>query len=92
MKKNGTFILNTNNKPLFELVNKIKYKSKNITKIKSDEFYNYVNDNDYLRGTHNQINGSIAISITRHLDVPIEQIKFAIEYFKGLRLSFSFNF
>ena len=84
LKESGTFILDVNNKLLNETLKKEKYKSTNIIKIKNDEFYDYVNDNDYLRGTHNQINGSIAISIAKHLDITKEQIKFAIEHFKGL--------
>ena len=84
LKENGTFILDVNNKLLNKFVNKEKYKSINITKIRNDEFDNYINDNHYLRGPHNQINGSIAISIAKHLNITDKQIKFAIEHFKGL--------
>ena len=84
LKDNGTFILDADNKLLNEVIEKEKFKSINIIRIKKDKFLNYVNDNDYLLGPHNQVNGSIAISIARHLNITNEQIKFSIKYFKGL--------
>lgn len=84
LKENGIFILDVNNRLLNESLKQEKFKSINIAKIKSEEFHNYVNDNDYFRGTHNQINGSIAVSIAKYLNLTKEQIKLAIEHFKGL--------
>ena len=66
------------------MVNKKKFKSKNIIKITKDKTYNYVNDNDYLQGAHNASNCSLAVSIAKHLNITLEKIKFAIENFKGL--------
>ena len=65
-------------------MNQRKYKYINVIKIKNNEFLNYINDNDYLRGSHNQVNGSIAISMARYLNVTNEKIKIAIKNFKGL--------
>ncbi len=84
LKENGTFISNVNNKLVNKYLNKQKYKSINVIKIKNYLFNGYVNDNDYLRGSHNQDNGAIAISIARILNVTNAQIKCAIENFKGL--------
>ena len=84
LKTNGTFILNTNNKLLNDEVNNKVFKSKNIIKIKNNKVENYINDNDYLKGSHNKINGSIAISIAKYLNITNEQIKNAIKDFKGL--------
>jgi UDP-N-acetylmuramoylalanine--D-glutamate ligase len=84
LKTNGTFILNTNNKLLNEEVNNKVFQSKNIIKIKNNEVENYINDNDYLRGSHNKINGSIAISIAKYLNITNVKIKNAIKDFKGL--------
>ena len=84
LKENGTFILDADNKLLNEMVNKKKFKSKNIIKITKDKTYNYVNDNDYLQGAHNASNCSLAVSIAKHLNITLEKIKFAIENFKGL--------
>ena len=84
LKKNGAFILDSNNKLINKTVNKKKYKCIDIIKIKKNKTYNYVNDNDYLQGAHNLSNGSIAVSIAKHLNISIEKIKFAVENFKGL--------
>ena len=69
LKENGTFILDADNKLLNEMVNKKKFKSKNIIKITKDKTYNYVNDNDYLQGAHNASNCSLAVSIAKHLNI-----------------------
>ncbi len=84
LKKNGVFVLNVKNVLLNDILNKRKYQSLNIIKIKDDEFLSYVNDNDYLIGSHNRVNGSIAISIARYLNITNEKIKLAIRHFRGL--------
>ena len=84
LKENGTFILDTDNKLLNEIVSNKKFKSKNIIKITKDKSFNFVNDNDYLQGCHNVSNCSIAVSIAKHLNITLEKIKLAIENFKGL--------
>jgi len=84
LKRNGTCILNVNNKLLSEIINDKIFKSINIIKIKNSKVNNYINDNDYLKGFHNKINGSIAISIAKYLKITDEQIKHAIKHFKGL--------
>ena len=84
LRENGTFILNQKNKLLNDVIKEKKYKYLNINKISDNGLHNYVNDNDYLKGLHNQINGSIAISIATHLNITDEQIKIAIQNFKGL--------
>ena len=84
LKENGAFIFDSNNKLLNGMVSKKKYNHINIIKIKKDETYDYVNDNDYLQGIHNLSNGSIAVSIAKHLNISLEKIKFAVKNFKGL--------
>ncbi len=84
LKRNGTFILNVNNNHLNEIINDKILKNLNIIKIKDNTVGNYINDNDYLKGSHNKINGSIAISIAKYLKITDEKIKYAVKYFKGL--------
>ena len=84
LKENGTFFLDAHNKLLNEIVTEKNFKSINIIKIKKDKNYNYVNDNDYLQGAHNELNSSIAISIAKHLNINLKKISFAINNFKGL--------
>ena len=84
LKENGTFILDADNKLLNETVTEKNFKSINIIKIKTNETYNYVNDNDYLQGAHNASNSSIAISIAKHLNINPKKISLAINNFKGL--------
>ena len=64
-------------------MNQRKYKCINVIKIKNNEFLNYINDNDYLRGSHNQVNGSIAISMARYLNINNEKIKILLKILKG---------
>ena len=84
LKENGTFFLDAHNKLLNEIVTEKNFNSINIIKIKKDKTYNYVNDNDYLQGAHNELNSSIAISIANHLNINLKKISFAINNFKGL--------
>ena len=84
LKENGTFFLDAHNKLLNEIVTEKNFNSINIIKIKKDKNYNYVNDNDYLQGAHNELNSSIAISIAKHLNINLKKISFAINNFKGL--------
>jgi len=84
LKENGTFILDADNKLLNETINEKNFKSINIIKVKKNETYNYVNDNDYLQGVHNAFNSSIAVSIAKHLNIKAEKISLAINNFKGL--------
>ena len=84
LKSNGTFILNVNDKFLSGIIDSKIFKSINIIKVKNNEVGNYINNNDYLQGSHNNINGSIVISISKHLNITDEQIKYAIKHFKGL--------
>ncbi len=84
LKENGTFILDADNKLLNETVTEKNFKSINIIKIKKNETYNYVNDNDYLQGAHNVSNSSIAVSIAKYLNINPKKISLAINNFKGL--------
>ena len=84
LKGNGTFILNADNKHLNEILSEKKFKNKNIIKVNQNETFNFVNDNDYLRGAHNASNGSIAVSIAKHLNVNLKEMSLAIKNFKGL--------
>ena len=84
LKPDGTFILDINDKLLSNIINKEKYKSIKLIQIKCNKFKNYVNDNDYLKGNHNLMNASIAISLAKDLKISTKEIKFAIQYFKGL--------
>ncbi len=84
LKENGTFILDAENKLLNKIVTEKNFKSINVIKIKKNETYNYVNDNDYLQGAHNASNSTIAASIAEHLNINPEKISLAINNFKGL--------
>ncbi len=84
LKQNGSFILDLNNKALNKIINDETFKSVDFIKIKSDQFSNFINDNDYLKGKHNLINTSIAISMAKNLDITNDQIKSSIKNFKGL--------
>ena len=84
LRSNGAFFFNINSKLLDKTINNEKYDQINIIKIKSDEFLNCINDNVYLRGLHNQVNGSIATSMARYLNISNEKIKIAINHFRGL--------
>ena len=84
LKENGTFFLDADNKLLNQKVTKKNFKSINIIKIKKEETYDYINDNDYLQGAHNASNSAIAVSIAKHLKINFEKIRLAINNFKGL--------
>ncbi len=84
LKENGTFILDTNNNLLNKTVTEKKFRYINVIKIKKNQTYSFVNDNDYLLGAHNASNCSIAVSIAKHLNISHKKISLAINNFRGL--------
>ncbi len=84
LKKNGVFIFDKNNKFLDNVVISKKYKSLKIVRIHKKEAKNFINDNNYLKGTHNAVNASIAITIAKKLNIDNNKINLAIKHFKGL--------
>ena len=84
LNKNGIFVFENNNKLINQCLNYKKYNPANLMKVNSSEFESYVNDNNYLKGPHNLINASIAVSIARKLNINDKYIKLAIKSFKGL--------
>ena len=81
---NGIFVFNKNDQFLKKIVksqNSISSKSFEVDKNFSKSF---VNDNNYLKGNHNSINASIAITLAKKLNINDSQIKLAIKTFKGL--------
>ncbi len=84
LKKNGVFVFDKNNNFLNEIINKKNYNSLNLKRIKKDEAKDFINNNYYLKGNHNAINASIAISIAKKLNINDNNIEMAIKSFGGL--------
>ena len=84
LKTNGIFIYDKSNKILNKIINSNKYKSLKFSSVNEKEAKNFINDNNYLKGTHNAINASIAISIAKKLNVNDNKIELAIKRFEGL--------
>ena len=84
LKRNGIFIYDKSNKLLNEIIDANKYNSLKFSSVNEKEAKDFINDNNYLKGTHNAINASIAISIAKKLNIKDNKIELAIKRFEGL--------
>ena len=84
LKKNGIFIFDKNDNSLNEIINTKMYNSLKFLRIHNTQTKDIVNDNHYLKGNHNLINTSIAVSIAKKLNINDNNIELAIRSFKGL--------
>ena len=84
LKRNGIFIYDKDNKLLNKIIDANKYNSLKFSGVKKKEAKDFINDNNYLKGTHNAINASIAISIAKKLNINDNKIELAIKRFEGL--------
>ena len=84
LKKNGIFIYDKSNKLLNKVIDTNKYSSLKFSSVNEKEAKDFINDNNYLKGTHNAINASIAISIAKKLNINDNKIELAIKRFEGL--------
>ena len=84
LKRNGIFIYDKSNKLLNKIIDANKYNSLNFSSVNEKEAKDFINDNNYLKGTHNAINASIAISIAKKLNINDNKIELAIKRFEGL--------
>ncbi|MDC3088868.1 UDP-N-acetylmuramoyl-L-alanine--D-glutamate ligase [Alphaproteobacteria bacterium] len=84
LKRNGIFIYDKSNKLLNKIIDAHKYNSLKFSSVNEKEAKDFINDNNYLKGTHNTINASIAISIAKKLNINDIKIKLAIKRFEGL--------
>ncbi len=84
LKRNGIFIYDKSNKILNKIIDANKYHSLKFSGVNEKEAKDFINDNNYLKGTHNAINASIAISIAKKLNINDNKIELAIKRFEGL--------
>ena len=84
LKRNGIFIYDKSNKFLNKIIDANKYNSLKFSSVNEKEAKDFINDNNYLKGTHNAINASIAISIAKKLNINDNKIELAIKRFEGL--------
>ena len=84
LKKNGIFIYDKSNELLNKVIDINKYSSLKFSSVHEKEAKDFINDNNYLKGTHNAINASIAISIAKKLNINDNKIELAIKRFEGL--------
>jgi UDP-N-acetylmuramoylalanine--D-glutamate ligase len=84
LKRNGIFIYDKSNKLLNKIIDTNKYNSLKFSSVNEKEAKDFINDNNYLKGTHNAINASIAISIAKKLNINDNKIELAIKRFEGL--------
>ena len=84
LKRNGIFIYDKSNKLLNKIIDANKYNSLKFLSVNGKEAKDFINDNNYLKGNHNAINASIAISIAKKLNINDNKIELAIKRFEGL--------
>ena len=84
LKRNGIFIYDKSNKLLNKIIDANRYNSLEFLSVNEKEAKDFINDNNYLKGTHNAINASIAISIAKKLNINDNKIELAIKRFEGL--------
>ena len=84
LKTNGIFIYDKSNKLLNKIIDANKYNSLKFLSVNEKEAKDFINDNNYLKGTHNAVNASIAISIAKKLNINDNKIELAIKRFEGL--------
>ena len=81
---NGVFVFNKNDEFLKEIIQSQKNTSIKLLEADESSVDEFINDNNFLKGSHNSINTSIAITIAKKLNIQESQIKSAIESFVGL--------
>ncbi|MAI75472.1 MAG: UDP-N-acetylmuramoyl-L-alanine--D-glutamate ligase [SAR116 cluster bacterium] len=81
---NGVLVFNKSDEFLKEIIQSQKNTSIKLLEADESSVDEFINDNNYLKGTHNSINTSIAITIAKRLNIQESQIKSAIESFVGL--------
>ena len=81
---NGVLVFNKSDEFLKEIIQSQKNTSIKLLEADESSIDEFINDNNYLKGTHNSINTSIAITIAKRLNIQESQIKSAIESFVGL--------
>ena len=81
---NGVFVFNKNDEFLKEIIQSQKNTSIKLLEADESSVDEFINDNNFLKGPHNSINTSIAITIAKKLNIQESQIKSAIESFVGL--------
>ena len=81
---NGVLVFNKSDEFLKEIIQSQKNTSIKLLEADKSSVDEFINDNNYLKGTHNSINTSIAITIAKKLNIQESQIKPAIESFVGL--------
>ena len=81
---NGVLVFNLNDKFLKEIILSQKNTSIKLLEVDRSSGNKFINDNNYLKGRHNSINTSIAITIAKKLNIQESTIKSAIESFVGL--------
>ena len=81
---NGVLVFNKSDEFLKEIIQSQKNPSIKLLEADESSVDEFINDNNYLKGTHNSINTSIAITIAKRLNIQESQIKSAIESFVGL--------
>ena len=81
---NGVLVFNKSDEFLKEIIQSQKNTSIKLLEADKSSVDEFINDNNYLKGKHNSINTSIAITIAKKLNIQESQIKSAIESFVGL--------
>ena len=81
---NGVLVFNKNDKFLKEIIQSQKNTSIKLVEVDKSSGNEFINDNNYLKGNHNSINTSIAITIAKKLNIQESTIKSAIDSFVGL--------
>ncbi len=84
LKRNGIFIYDKSNTLLNKIIDANKYNTLKFSSVNEKEAKDFINDNNYLKGPHNAINASIAISIAKKLNINDNEIELAIKRFEGL--------
>ena len=81
---NGILVVNKNDEFLKKIIQYQKNTSIKLLEADKSSVDEFINDNNYLKGNHNSINASIAVTIAKKLNIQEFQIKLAIESFVGL--------
>ena len=84
LNDNGVIVFDENNTTLNKLFDIKKYKKIKFEKIKALNCKNIANHNIFLKGKHNCINASIAMSLAKNLKVNKDLIQLAINSYNGL--------
>ena len=93
LEKKGILFISENNNSLKELINVKKYPNIRLVKVKTNDYNEIINQNIFLKGEHNYINASLAISLAKQFKINDNKIKLAIKTFQVLphRMEFLYN-